>query len=294
MVTKTKSPGQSPGLFFFGDFDRQGVDWLSPKDPSTMSNPVVSTHLDEHVLYITLNRPDKMNAFNVAMLQGLAEAMTRLEEDSAARCALLTASGGHFTAGLDLAEVASYMQENNGGLFDEELVDPLQLQGRKRSKPVVMAVQGYCLTIGIELILASEITIAHPETRFGQIEVKRGIFPFGGATFRFHQRCGWGNAMRYLLTGDRFDGSTALDMGLVQELSDDPVATATAIAKSIAEQAPLAVQATLSNAKLAEEQGERAAIDALNPTIHQLMQTADAAEGVRSFVERRKANFTGK
>lgn len=259
-----------------------------------MSNTAVTSYLEDHVLYITLNRPEKMNAFNVGMLQGLADAMTQLQEDPEARCALLIAAGDYFTAGLDLAEVAAHMQEHKGGLFDEDKVDPLQLQGRKRTKPVVMAVQGYCLTIGIELILASEITIAHPETRFGQIEVKRGIFPFGGATFRFHQRCGWGNAMRYLLTGDQFDGKEALRMGLVQELADDPVAVAKSIAKNIAQQAPLGVQATLRNAQIAQEEGEEAAIEALNPTIHELMNSEDAAEGVRSFVERRQAKFTGR
>ena len=100
-------------------------------------------------------------------------------------------------------------------------INPWQVDGRQLSKPVVIAVQGTCLTLGIELILASDMAVAAQSTRFAQIEVGRGILPFGGATIRFPRVAGWGNAMRWILTGDSFDAAEAHRMGLVQEIVPD-------------------------------------------------------------------------
>lgn len=92
------------------------------------------------------------------------------------------------------------------------------LRTRPVSKPVVVGLQGTCLTLGIELALASDVVLAERSTRFGQIEVTRGILPFGGATLRFPRAVGWGDAMRWILTGDLFDAEEAHRIGLVQEL----------------------------------------------------------------------------
>ena len=164
---------------------------------------------------------------------------------------------------------------------------------RELTKPLVMAVEGYCLTIGMELLFAADISVAAPSTIFGQIEVQRGILPFGGATIRMPHRSGWTNAMRYLLTGDQFDGHEAARIGMITELAEEPVALAMTIATTISEQAPLAVQETLKNARLALENPEEAK-SALNPMAIKLMNTDDAHEGLQSFIERRKAQFKGK
>lgn len=253
----------------------------------------IKTEIINHVLLIELNRNEKMNAFTFQMLQELAEAYTMLEDDESLRCGFLHSKGKHFTAGLDLADVAKQISKGDT-LFGNNAVDPVQLMGRKRTKPVVVAAQGYALTIAIELVLANDICIAGKGTTFGQIEIKRGIFPFGGATIRFAQRCGWGNAMRYLLTGDTFDENEALRIGLVQEISDTPFETGLAIATTIAKQAPLGVQATIVNATKTFEEGFEAAKADLMPTLHKLMQSKDAQEGIQSFVERREANFMGE
>ncbi|MCA9579520.1 MAG: crotonase/enoyl-CoA hydratase family protein, partial [Myxococcales bacterium] len=181
-------------------------------------------------------------------------------------------------------------------LFPDGGVDPLGMRGRVRSKPLVMAVQGYCLTIGIELLLASDIRIAASDTRFGQIEINRGIFPFGGATLRLPQVAGWGNAMRWLLTGDMFDAQEALRIGLVQEVvpPGEQLAAATRTAKTIAMRAPLGVQATLESSRVMLHQGPDAAAELLLSQARKLMATEDAAEGLRSFVERREGIFKGK
>lgn len=258
-----------------------------------MSNSLITTQIKNHVLHIVLNRADKMNAFTYAMLQELSDAYTLLESNSNIRCGLLYSQGNHFTAGLDLADVSKHIQKG-ATLFEDGKIDPLQIFDKQRTKPVVIAVQGNCLTIGIEMILANDICVAAEKTKFGQIEVKRGILAFGGATIRFQQRCGWGNAMKYLLSGDIFDAEEALRIGLVQQLSSDPIAEATTLAERIAQQAPLAVQATLASAKTAIIDGQDQAEKNLMPVLHQLMQTADAKEGLLSFLERREAKFQGK
>lgn len=262
-----------------------------PDDPAT---PIRTTR-DGHVLWIGLGRPDKLNAFNLAMLAGLAEAYTDYENDPDLRCAVLYAEGKGFTGGLQLDEVGPAVADG-APLFPDEHVDPLAISGRPRTKPVLVAVHGWCLTIGIELILASDITLAAEDARFGQIEVKRGIMPFGGATLRFPRIAGWGDAMRWMLTGDHFDAAEARRMGLVQavvptaELQDQ----AGELAHRIAAQAPMAVQATLAASREAVELGPAAAREHLLEQAVRLMATDDAEEGMRAFLERRPAAFKGR
>jgi len=248
------------------------------------------------ILLIEINRPEKYNAFTKQMLDDLAKAYTKLEENEDLWVGLVYANGKHFSAGLDLADVSPYVLRGEP-MTPVGLIDPFQTQGKYRQKPVVMAMQGYAFTLSIELALAADIIIAAENTIFTQLEVGRGIMPFGGATVRFAQRCGWGNAMRYLLTGDKFGADEALRIGLVQQVCDSAEATyetAFSIAKTISEQAPLAVQASLANARKAFLEGDEAALKDLIPTARRLMQTEDAKEGLQSFVERRKAKFTGK
>lgn len=174
--------------------------------------------------------------------------------------------------------------------------DPWRLDG-DWTKPVVAAAHGRCLTLGIELLLAADIRIASADARFAQIEVLRGIYPFGGATFRLPRQAGWGNAMRWLLTGDEFDATEAHRIGLVQEVIRDAAsaqAKAREIAHAIADRAaPLGVRATLASAHLARNAGDAAAVEGLRPEVTRLFGTADAAEGVQSFIERRPARFRG-
>jgi enoyl-CoA hydratase len=254
----------------------------------------ITTEARGHVFLIGLSRPAKLNAFDPQMLEELATAYAELE-NGPYRCGVLFAHGEHFTAGLDLAKVAPVVAQGKG-LFPDGSIDPFGLHGPARTKPVVCAVHGRCLTLGIELVLASDITIAADDTRFAQIEVKRGIFPFGGATLRWVQTSGWGNAMRWLLTGDELGADEALRIGLVQEIAPRGahLERAIAIAETIAAQAPLGVQATLLSARRRLEVGFETAAKELVPQIMSLMQTDDAREGMMSFLERRTAKFEGK
>lgn len=260
-----------------------------------MSDSTVTLDTSNHVLRVGLNRAAKRNAFNLKMLQELGQAFTRLEDDRELRCMVLFAHGDHFSAGLDLAEVGPHVA-SGGSLLVDDGVDPLSLFGRRRTKPVVLAMQGYCYTISVELALASDIVVASRDARFTQFEVRRGIMPFGGATLRFAQVAGYQNAMRYVLTGDFFDATEAQRIGVVQEVTDpgQQLERAVAIAETIAKQAPLAVQASLANARLAIEKGHDAALAELMTHARGLMKTDDALEGVQSFIERREANFKGR
>jgi enoyl-CoA hydratase len=268
-------------------------------EPTTeASDPALDTvtlERDGHVLVMGLNRPDKRNAFNLAMLADLSRAYALLESDDTLRVGVLVANGDHFTAGLDLVDVGPAIAAGRDP-FPDDGRDPWRLDG-DWTKPVVAAAQGRCLTLGIELLLAADIRIAASDTRFAQLEVLRGIFPFGGATIRLPRQTGWGNAMRWLLTGDEFDATEAHRIGLVQEVvagADAARARAIEIAHVIADRAaPLGVQAALASAHLARAQGDAAAVDRLRPEVSRLFGTADAAEGVQSFIERRAARFRG-
>lgn len=255
----------------------------------------VTLERDGHVLAIGLNRPDKRNAFNLAMLADLSRAYGLLESDDTLRAGVLFAHGDHFTAGLDLVDVGPNIV--SGELpFPEDGRDPWRLDGGW-TKPIVAAAHGWCMTLGIELMLAADIRVAAADTRFTQMEVRRGIYPFGGATIRMPQLTGWGNAMRWLLTGDEFDADEAMRIGLLQQIAADAAeaqSVARTIAHTIADRAaPLGVGAVLASAHLVRTDGEAAAIERLRPEITRLFGTADAAEGVSSFIERREARFQG-
>jgi len=251
----------------------------------------ITTEVRGHLFLMGIDRTRKMNAFDLPMLRSLIAAYTEYERDDQLRCAVLFAHGDHFTAGIDLTQVRPEHFITAPGE-----IEPMGIYGQARSKPVVIAIHGRCLTIGIELALASDICVAADNTRFGQIEVKRGVFPAAGATVRMAALMGWGNAMRYLLTGDEFDAHEGHRIGLVQEVT--PVGKhlerAIAIAETIAAQAPLAVRATLLSARKSVMEGAAEALKALLPQYHELEKSEDAKEGVRSFTERRTGRFSGR
>ena len=247
------------------------------------------------LLLIGIDRVPKRNGFSEKMVIELAEAFDRMERDPTVRYGVLHALGPHFTAGLQLDQLASWFEAGRPLALPGK-VDPYNLRAPLRTKPVVAAVQGICFTAGIELMLAADLVVAAEDCRFGQIEVKRGIMANHGATIRMAERAGWGNAMRYLLTGDEFDAATAFRLGFVQEVVETgrQLDRAIELAERIAAQAPLAVQATLRNAAQAVEHGPAAAVADLGPVQLRLMATEDAAEGVASFREKRDATFSGR
>ncbi len=249
-----------------------------------------------HVLAIGLNRAEKRNAADFAMLQQLCLAYGELERDPELRVGFVYAHGDHFTGGLDLPDVTPRIGPHGLDMVPPGGINPWQVGGERISKPVVIAVQGTCLTLGIELMLASDIVVAADSTTFGQIEVARGILPFGGATIRLPRAIGWGNAMRWMLTADTFDAAEAYRVGLVQEVvaHGEQYARGLELAHRVAAQAPLAVQATLCNAHSAVRDGDAVAEADLQPTLVSLVGTEDVAIGMQAFISRQPAEFIGR
>src|SRR5450432_2177407 len=218
----------------------------------------ITLERDGHVLLIGVNRPEKRNAFDLSTIEQLAAAYDRLGADRELRAGVLFGHGDHFSAGLDLGEVGPAVAERGPhALAGPGRYDPFGVWGEQVPKPVVLAVNGIAYTLSIELALAADIVIAADDVRFRQLEIGRGIMPFGGATLRAAPQLGWGNAMRFLLTGEEFGAAEALRIGLVQEVvpPGKHVERARALAHLIAKQAPLGVQGSLANARVACAKG---------------------------------------
>lgn len=249
-----------------------------------------------YVLLMGLNRPKKQNAFDLEMYAELARAYGELDRNPELRCGVLFAHGKHFTSGLELDKWAPVLASGKWTVPDGS-IDPLGTNSAARcKKPVVMAIQGRCYTIGFELLLAQDIRVASTDARIALLEVKRGIYPVGGGTVRLFQEIGWGNAMRYLLTGDPITGAEAYRLGLIQELSEPEkvLDRAIEIATGISKCAPLGVMAALKSARIAAVEGPDPAFARLIPDLLPIMESQDAIEGVMSFIERREAIFKGE
>ncbi len=271
----------------------------TPLPPSPEADPEVgriTTNLKENIFYIGIDRPTKLNGFTPEMFRQMAEAFTEYENNTDALCALVFSHGPHFTAGIDLPKIAPLMKSGNREyLHPKNLIDPLSLRGLIRTKPVVCAVRGITFTYGVELSMSCDVTIAADNCRFSQLEVLRGIIPTGGATIRFIQRAGWGNAMKYLLSGLEFNSEEALKMNIIEEVvkPNEVFSRAKEIATSIAEAAPLAVKETIRSAKLALERGREAAVSEFDSVQERLASSNDAKEGVEAFKNKRKPKFKG-
>ena len=258
-------------------------------------NGTVRTTLTDHILNIHIDREAKMNGFTPEMFDQLSDAMMELEDTDEAWVGVLTFAGKHTTAGLDLPRFAGSMRDGSGNQSEDNRVDAFALK-RRCSKPVIMAVQGICYTIGIEMMLGVDIVVAADDTRFCQLEPKRGLAVFGGAHVRYVQRAGWGNAMYHLLRADEFNAERALHLGMVQEVvpSGEQISRANELAAEIAECAPLAVREIKRAASIYLSDGEQAAINEIPAMRSNTANTEDFAEGIASFQEKRPAKFTGK
>lgn len=247
----------------------------------------------DHILKIVIDNAAKKNAFSPEMMLQLSEAMTLLDRDRDLWVGVLCAEGADFTAGLDMPKF--FGPNATAKPRPAEDIDPFGMANQCR-KPIVTAVQGICFTVGIEMMLAGDIVVAADDCRFCQMEAKRGIAPLGGAHFRFISRAGWGDAMYHLFLCDEFSSAEAHRIGLVQEVvpAGQQIDRAMALAAIIARNAPLGIQVTKEAGRKFIEAGEQAAIDYVPKIRDRVMKSADAAEGIKSFVERRAAVFQGR
>ena len=254
-----------------------------------MTEGKIRTETHDRIFRIVIDNPAKKNAFSPAMMEQLSDALTELHNNDSYWVGVICAEGKDFTAGLDMPKFFGLNAEKRN--FREGNVDVFGLQKRCK-KTIVTAVQG----IGIELMLAGDIVVAADDSRFCQMEAKRGIAPLGGAHFRFLSRTGWGNAMYHLFLCDEFTAPRAREIGLVQEVvpAGQQVERAMALAAIIAQNAPLGIQVTKEAALQYIEHGEAAAIAHIPKVRERVLNSADAREGIQSFIERRTAVFQGR
>jgi enoyl-CoA hydratase len=262
-----------------------------PQNKST----VTLDRLPAGVLLIGIDRVEAQNRIDIPTFTALGQAYYEFEHDDGVRVAVLYGKGPDFSKGLDLPSWGLGLRARPFQA-PPHFLDPLGTTGPDRSKPLVVAVQGHVTRIAHELFLAADVRVAAQDTVFNQGEVTAASFPGGGATIRFVREAGWGNAMRYMLTGADWRADDAYRMGLVQELTapGQQLDRAVEFAKQVAEAAPLAVRATLASARRALTEGEKSALAALQPEFARLLRGEDRQEYLRALQENRAPVFVGR
>lgn len=250
--------------------------------------------LDGGIAVITINRPEKRNALDAEHYQALSEAWSRVRDDDAVRVAIVTGAGDKvFSAGADLkswigrkAPMSELWQTQKGMLLN---------RGLEIWKPVIAAVNGHCLAGGMTLMLATDLRVTAEHATFALSEVKRGIIPANGGTQRLPAQLPQAIAMELLLIGDAIDAQTAAQWGLVNRVvpGDQVMETALDLARRIAANAPLAVQAIKELALRGQHEGLAAGLRFEQFVQNVLQRTDDAAEGRQAFADKRPARFTG-
>lgn len=251
---------------------------------------------DGYALTLTLNRPDKLNAMTVAMDRTMNELVFRINNDDTVRSVILTGAGERaFSAGSDITDLHEYGSNwEYRNRFDkrEDYARAVYLI----RKPVVAAIDGYCIGGGLEMASASDLRLATERSSFGAGEIRWGWHGGSGQTQLLTHLVGPGNANRLLLTGERIDAVEAHRWGLVQELLEPEslMPRARELAGKMADLSPIAVQRTKYMVRVAQNVGLDAGLMVENDSFAYCMTTQDAAEGQRAFAEKRPPEFEGR
>ena len=247
----------------------------------------VKTNRHNHILVVKMARPEKRNALNGAMTAGIDAAMNELEDNPELWCGILTGTESVFSAGADLAEGPGEPTARGGivGLIN-----------RKRSKPLIAAVEGMALGGGLELVLCCDLVVASSTAVFGLPEVKRGLMPDFGGAFRIGRFLPINVARELLLTGNNLTAERAERLGFVNAVVEPGKALSSALvlAEKICENAPLAVREALGVFN-AEVNGDESESWKRSHDAHaRLLQTEDLKEGIGAFFERRAPKWEAK
>ncbi len=255
-------------------------------------NDLLLTRTENRVAIVTLNRPDVLNALSVELMDRLIEAMEGFDRDPSIRVMVLTGGDKVFAAGADIADMAQasvvdMMQRNN-------LARWLRIKAIR--KPIIAAVSGYCLGGGCELAMHCDIIIAAESAKFGQPEINIGVMPGAGGTQRLTRAIGKFKAMEVILNGRFLSAQEAFDAGLVTRVvtKEQCLAEAVRLAEQIAQRPPVALQLAKEAVLAADEMSLSAGLEYERKLFYSLFSTDDQKEGMKAFLEKRKATFQGR
>ncbi len=243
------------------------------------------------VMLITLNRPEARNAINLETAQALAQALDEFDADPGIAVGVLTGANNTFCAGMDLKAFAKTGQRPYVG--DRGFAGICE---RPPAKPLIAAVEGYCLAGGFEIALSCDLIVAANSANFGLPEVKRGIVPGSGGMVRLPSRIPYHMAMEMVLTGGMYPAARMAELGLVSRLAEPGKATEQALelAVQIAANGPLAVQTAKSIVSQSRDWRQSDLFDLQRPRIAGIFTSADAKEGATAFAEKREPVWQGK
>lgn len=264
--------------------------------------PAVLIDKSDHILTVTLNRPEKKNAVNSEVMCRLYDAWKQLDEDDDLRCAILTGTGDTFCAGMDLSEIPKLRAGKPDNEWMErvmkepEVIYGAWLKTYRPTRPVLLAVEGFARAGGTEILQGTDIRVAGESAMFGITEVQRGLFPMAGSAVRLRRQIGYAVAAEMLLVGEDLPARRALELGLINHVVPDGQALAKAreIALRIAANGPLAVKSILATLRETETLPEEEAFVIEQQYGMKAMASKDAIEGPRAFLEKRKPVFTGE
>jgi enoyl-CoA hydratase len=269
-----------------------------------VSEPAVLVDRDGHVLTVTLNRPDKRNAFNAEVLCRLCDAWDLLDGDDELRVAILTGAGGDFSAGADLDRLVGAMlsgkpTENE---FEERIKNDFSLifkgflKEHQLRKPLVAAVEGYCYAGGMEILMSADIRVAAESAKIALTEVQRGLFPMGGTSVRLPRQIPYTLAMEVMLLGEPLTAQRAYEIGLIGHVAPDgqAIVRARELADRLAANGPLAVVGIKQSVQASESLPEAEAFQREMEIGMGVMSSDDAREGPKAFLEKRPADFKGR
>ncbi|MBK9706632.1 MAG: enoyl-CoA hydratase/isomerase family protein [Acidobacteria bacterium] len=246
------------------------------------------------VALITINRPDKLNALNIKTRQETAEALDELRTDDEIRVVVITGAGEKaFVAGADINEFAGRSAIQQRTIMKAKSIFTA---AEDFPKPIIAMINGFCLGGGCELALSCDIRIASDKSRFGQPEINLGIIPGGGGTQRLTRLVGEGKAMQMILTGEMIDAQEAYRIGLVNDVypADQLESKTMELAGKIAEKSPVALAMAKTAVKNAARMNLREGLDQEIDLFALCFSSEDKEEGVRAFLEKRKADFKGR